>query len=114
MLIASQTAMGDTIDQMRAEMDRLLLVNQRMVDAIVQLRVGQVHNWDNPIVIDDESSSDQETIAEAPDVPEQFCLVPIEDVVEDSEEDSEEEIWEISQEEFEDEVVDARTESPEV
>ena len=73
-------------------MDGLLLVNQRMVDAIVQLRVGQVHNWDNPIVIDDDSSS-EETVAEAPDVPEQFCLVLIEDVVE---------------------VVDAQAESPKV
>ena len=114
MLIASQMAMGDTMDQMRAETDGLLLVNQWMVDAIVQLRAGQVHNRDNPIVIDDESSSGEETIAEVPNVPEQFHLVLIEDVVEDSEEDSEEEIWEISREEFEDEVVDARAESPEV
>ena len=35
MLITSQTAMGDTIDWMRAEMDGLLLINQRMVDTIV-------------------------------------------------------------------------------
>ena len=78
-------------------MDRLLMVTQRMVDAIVQLRAGQVHNQNNLIVIDDDSSS-EETIAEAPEVPEQFHLVPIEDIVEDSEgeEDDEEEIWEIS------------------
>ena len=102
------------MDRMRVEMDGLLLINQRMVDAIVQLRAGQVHNRDNPIVIDNDSSSSEETIAEAPDVLEQFRLVLIKDVVEDSEEDSEEEIWEISREEFEDEVVDTQAESPEV
>ena len=117
MLIASWTAMGDTMDWMRREMDGLLLINQRMVNTIVQLRVGQVHNWDNPIVIDDDSSSSEETIAEPPEVPEQFRLVPIEDeeeVTDSEEEESEEEIWEISREEFEDEVVDTRGESPEL
>ena len=100
MLISSQTTMGDTIDRMRAEMDGLLLINQRMFDAIIQLRAGQIHNWDNPIVIDDDLSSSEETVAEAPEVLEQFRLVPIEDeedVTDSEEEDSEEEIWEISQ-----------------
>ena len=96
-------------------MDGLLLINQRMVDAIVQLRAGQIHNWDNPIVIDDDSSS-EETVAEPPEVLEQFHFVPIEDEEvmdgEEEERDEEEEIWEISQEEFEDEVVDTRGESP--
>ena len=117
MLVASQTTMGDTMDRMRVEMDGLLLINQRMVNTIVQLRVGQVHNWDNPIVIDDDSSSSEETIAEPPEVPEQFRLVLIEDeeeVTDSEEEESEEEIWEISREEFEDEVVDTRGESPEL
>ena len=79
-------------------MDGLLLVNQRMVNTIVQLRAGQVHSWDNPIVIDDDLSSSEESIVEVPEIPKQFCLVPIEDVVEDSEGESsdEEEIWEIS------------------
>ena len=99
-------------------MDGLLLINQRMVDAIIQLRVGQVHNQDNPIVIDDDLSSSEDMVAEAPEVPEQFRLVPImdEEVVGSEEEDSdeEEEIWEITQEEFEDEIVDAWGESPEL
>ena len=116
MLIASRTVMGDTMDQMRVEMDRLFLINQRMVDAIIQLRAGQVHNRDNLIVIDDNSSSDEGTIVEAPDVPEQFCLVLIKDeVVDDSkEEDSDDEVWEITREEFEDEVVNAWGKSPKV
>ena len=118
MLIASWTVMGDTMDRMRAEMDGLLLINQRMVDAIVQLRAGQIHNWDNPIVIDDDLSSSEEMVAEPPEVLEQFCLVPIKDEeVADSKEgdsDEEEEVWEISREEFEDKVVDTRGESPEL
>ena len=114
MLIANWTAMGDTIDRMRAEMDRLLLINQRMVNTIVQLRAGQVHNQDNPTVIDDNSSSDEGTVAEASDVLEQFRLVLIKDevVVDSEEEDSDDEVWEITWEEFEDEVVDAQGESP--
>ena len=102
-------------------MDGLLLINQRMIDAIVQLRAGQVHNRDNLIVIDDDSLSFEGMVAEPPNVPEQFRLVLIEgeEVVDGEEEDSdeedsdaEEEIWEISQEEFEDEVVDTQSESP--
>ena len=98
MSVASQTVMGDTMDWMRVEMDRLLLINQRMVDTIILLRAGQVHNRDNPIVIEDDSSSDKGTIAEAPDVLEEFHLVPIKDEVgvDSEEEDSEDEIWEIS------------------
>ena len=45
MLIASRTAMGDTMDQMRAEIDGLLLVNQRMVNTIVQLSVVSRVVW---------------------------------------------------------------------
>ena len=119
MLIASRTVMGDTMDRMRREMDGLLLINQRMVDAIVQLRASQVYNRDNSIVIDKDSSSSEETVAESPEVPEQFHLVPIKDEEvadseeeESEEEESEEEIWEISWEEFEDEVVDTWGESP--
>ena len=41
------------------------------------LRAGQVHNWDNPIVVDDDLSPSEEMIAEAPAVPEQFCLIPV-------------------------------------
>ena len=74
MLIASQTVMGDMIDWMRMEMDGLLLINQRMVDAIIQLRVGQVHNQDNLIVIDNNSSSSEGTIAEVSDVLEHSVL----------------------------------------
>ena len=44
MLVATQTAMGDTMDQMREEMDGLLLINQKMVNAIIQLRtVSSMH-----------------------------------------------------------------------
>ena len=103
------------MDWMRDEMNGLLLINQRMVNGIVQLRAGQVHNQDNPIVIDsDDSSSEEGMIAEASDVPEQFCLVLIKEevVVDSEEEDSDDEVWEITREEFEDEVVDARDRSP--
>ena len=74
MLVVSRTTMGNTIDRMREEMDGLLLVNQRMVNAIVQLRVGQVHNQDNLIVIDNNSSSSEGTIAEVSDVLEHSVL----------------------------------------
>ena len=115
-LLVSWTAMRDDLDRMWREMDGLLQLNAWMVGTIVQMRTSLVHNWDNPIVIDDDSSD--EMAAEAPDVLEQFCLVPIEDmeeVVEDSEgESSGDEVWEITREEFEDAVVDVQGESPEL
>ena len=112
-LLASHTAMRDNLDRMQMELDGLLLVNPWMAEAIVQLRTSQVHNWDNPIVIDNDSS-DEGTIAEAPEVPEQFHLVLIkEEVIEDSkEEDSDDEVWEITQKEFEDKVVNTWGKSP--
>ena len=103
------------MERMRADMDGLLLLNQRMAEAILQLRAGQVHNQGNPIVIDDDSSEDE--VAETPRIPEGALLVPIEDeevVEESSEEDEEEEVWEIPREEFEDAVVDTRHSSPEL
>ena len=114
-LLASRTAMRDDIAQMNRSIDGLLQVNLRMAEAIVQLRVSQVHNQNNPIVIDDDLS-DEDTIAEVVHVPEGICLIPIEEVADSEEEESsdEEEIWEISRKEFEDEVVDTRGESPEL
>ena len=76
-LLASRTAMREEMDQMRRDMDGLLLLNQRMAEAILQLRAGQVHNQGNPIVIDDDSSEDE--VAETPRIPEGALLVPIED-----------------------------------
>ena len=104
--------MREEMDQMRRDMDGLLLLNQQMAEAILQLRAGQVHDRGNPIVIDDDSSDE---VAETPRIPEGALLVPIEDeeVVEESEEESEEEeVWEIPREEFEDAVVDTRHSSP--
>ena len=69
---------------------------------------GPVHHPLPPV------SSDEEMIVEPLDVPEQFCLVLIEDkVVDDSEEeDSDDKVWEITREEFKDEVVDTQGKSP--
>ena len=116
MLIASRMVMGNTIDQLRADMDGLLMLNHRMSQIILQMRAARDHGPGNPIVVDDDVLSENETVAETPEIPEGALLVPIESEEEESSDD-EEEIWEISREEFEEEVdnvVDTRGESPEL
>ena len=105
-LIAGQTAMQVEIEELRVGMNGLLELNQQMIMSIHRSRVSQVHNWSNPIVIDDEPSADDTIVNTAPvPIPEVHRLIPIEELAEsirDSEEgeDSEDKIWEISCEEF--------------
>ena len=78
-----------------------------MIQDILQLRMSQVHSWDNLIMLDDSSEEDILDTAPVP-VPEPVVhtLVPITELtesVEDSEEgddDSGDEVWEISREEW--------------
>ena len=93
-------------DEMIGNMNRLLELDQQMIQSIHQLQTSQVHNQDNLIVIDDKSSV--EDILDTAPVPVlgpvKHRLVLIEELtesVEDSEEsDSGDEVWEITCEEF--------------
>ena len=107
-LEASRRAMREDMDEMTQNMNSLLELNRQMIQDILQLRMSQVHSWDNPIVVDDSSEEDVLDTAPVP-VPELVVhtLVPISELIE-SREDSEEEeetdmedgVWEISREEF--------------
>ena len=66
-LMVSWTVMWDNIQRMEASINGLILVNLWIAEAINQLRVSQVHNWDNPVVVNDDSSSEDETVAEVPE-----------------------------------------------
>ena len=107
-LEGSKRAMREDMDEMMRNMNGLLELNRQMIQDILQLRMSQVHGWDNPIVVDDLSEGDVLDTAPVP-VPELVVhtLVPISELMEsregseeEEESDSEEEIWEISQEEF--------------
>ena len=105
-LEACRRAMRDDMDKMTRNMNGLLELNQQMIQDILQLRMSQVHGWDNLIVVDDLSEEDILDTAPVP-VPGLVVhrLVPISELMEsvrDSEEedDSGDEVWEISQEEW--------------
>ena len=57
-LEASKRAMREDIDEMTRNMNGLLELNQQMIQNILQLRMSQVHGWDNPIVVDNSSKED--------------------------------------------------------
>ena len=104
----SQQMMRLEMDEMIGNMNGLLEPNQQMIQDILQLRMSQVHDRNNPIVIDDDSSA-EDVLDTAPVPvlgPVEHRLVPIEELtesVEDSEEEgssSGNEIWEVSCEEF--------------
>ena len=98
------------MDEMTRNMNGLLELNQQMIQDILQLRMSQVHGWDNPIVVDNSSKEDVLDTAPVP-VPEPVVhtLVPISELTEsqegseeeeEEETDMEDEVWEISREEF--------------
>ena len=112
-LEASRRAMREDMDEMTRNMNGLLELNRQMIRDILQLRMSVVHNWDNPIELD--NSSEEEVVDTAPvPVPQPVVhtLVPIleltesregseeEEREEEEETDTEDEIWEISREEF--------------
>ena len=106
-LEASRRAMREDMDEMMRNMNGLLELNRQMISDILQLRMGLVHSWDNPIVID---SSDEDIVDTAPVLvpqPVVHTLVPISELTEsregseeEEETDTEDEVWEISREEF--------------
>ena len=90
------------IDEMIGNMNGLLELNWQMIQSIHQLRMSQVHNRDNLIVIDDKSSEDVLDTALVPVLgPVEHRLIPIKELTE-SVEDSEsgDEVWEITHKEF--------------
>ena len=105
-LEASWRAMRVEMDEMTNNMNCLLELNCQMIQDILQLRMSQVHGWDNLIVVNDSSEEDILDAALVP-VPELVVhmLVPISELMESVEDDEEEsdsgdEVWEISWEEF--------------
>ena len=57
-LEVSRRAMRLEMDEMVGNMNSLLELNQQMIQDILQLRMSQVHGWDNLIVVDDLSEED--------------------------------------------------------
>ena len=109
-LEASKRAMREDMDEMMTNMNGLLELNWQMIQDILQLRMSQIHGWDNPIVVDDSSEKDILDTALVP-VPEPVIhtLVLISELMEgregseeeeEEETDSEDVVWEISREEF--------------
>ena len=109
-LEASRRVMREDMDEMTRNMNGLLKLNRQMISDILQLRMGQVHGQDNPIVVDDSSEEDVLDTAPVP-VPEPVVhtLVLISELTEsregseeeeEEETDTEDEVWEISREEF--------------
>ena len=94
------------MDEMIGNLNGLLELNRQMIQSIHQLRTSQVHNQDNLIVIDSNSSVEDVLDTTPVLVPGlvKHRLVPIEELtesVEDSEEsDSGGKVWEISHEAF--------------
>ena len=100
---------GD-MDKMMRNMNGLLELNRQMIQDILQLRMSQVHDQDNPIVVDDLSKGD--VLDTAPVLVPGLVvhtLVPISELTEsregseekeEEETDMEDEVWEISREEF--------------
>ena len=111
-LEASRRAMREDIDEMTRNMNGLLELNRQMISDILQLRMGQVHGWDNLIVVDDSSEGDVLDTALVPVAePVVHTLVLISELMEsregseeeeeeEEETDMEDEVWEISREEF--------------
>ena len=109
-LEVSRRAMREDMDEMMKNMNGLLELNHQMIQDILQLRMSQVHGWDNLIVVDD--LSEEDVLDTAPVlVPELVVhtLVPISELTEsregseeeeEEETDMEDEVWEISREEF--------------
>ena len=109
-LEASRRVMREEMRDLTQGMYLLVELNQRLMGDIRQLRAGQVHGRDNPIVVDD--ILDLAPVHVLPPVQHQLVLIDeltgsVEDSVEggrveslESSED-EEEVWEIPREEFE-------------
>ena len=57
-LEASKRAMREDMDEMTRNMNGLLELNRQMIQDILQLRMSQVHGWDNLIVVDGSSEED--------------------------------------------------------
>ena len=111
-LEASRRAMREDMDEMTRNMNGLLELNRRMIQDILQLRMSVVHDWDNPIELDDSSEGDVVNTTPVP-VPQPVVhtLVPISELTEsregseeegeeEEETDTDDEVWEISREEF--------------
>ena len=109
-LEASRRAMREDMDEMMRNMNRLLELNQQMIQDILQLRMSLVHGRDNLIEVDDSSEGDVVDTAPVP-VPQPVVhtLVPISELMEsregseeeeEEETDTDDEVWEISREEF--------------
>ena len=113
-LEASRRAMREEMRDLTNGMYLLVELNQRLMGDLHQLRASQVHDRNNPIVVD-EPEDDVLDLAPVHILPPtQHQLVPIDELtgsVEDSEEgerveslessEDEEEVWEIPREEFE-------------
>ena len=113
-LEASRRAMREDMDKIMRNTNRLLELNRQMIWDILQLRMSVVHNWDNPIELDNSSEGDVMDTAPVP-VPQPVVhtLVPISELTEsregseegeeeeEEETDTDDEVWEISREEFE-------------
>ena len=113
-LDASRRAMREEIRDLTNGMYLLVGLNQRLMGDLCQLRVSQVHGWDNPIVIDDPEDDvlDLAPVHVPPPIQHQLVLIDeLNKSIEDSEEgerreslessEDEEEVWEIPREEFE-------------
>ena len=108
-LEVSWRAMREDMDEMTWNMNGLLELNQQMIQDILQLRMSQVHSWDNPIVVDDSSEEDiLDTALVLVPEPVVHTLVLISELMEsregsekeEKETDMKDEVWEISREEF--------------
>ena len=113
-LDASRQAMREEIRDLTNGMYLLVELNQRLMGDLRQLRVSQVHGWNNLIVIDEPEDDVLDLAPVHVPPPIQHQLVPIDELnesIEDSEEgerreglessEDEEEVWEVPQEEFE-------------
>ena len=123
-LDASRQVMREEIRDLTNGMYLLVELNQRLMGDLRQLRVGQVHGQNNPIMIDEPEDDvlDLALVHVPPPVQHQLVLIDeLNESVEDSEEgerreslestEDEEEVWEIPWEEFE---VTARSSSLEL
>ena len=91
-LEASRRVMREDMDEMMRNMNGLLELNWQMISDILQLRMGLVHGWGNPIMVDDSSKEDVVDTAPVP-VPQPVVhtLVPISELMESREGSEEEE-----------------------
>ena len=67
-LEAEKALMRGDIVRMREEMDALIRLNADMVAGINQIRVALVHNWANPIVVEDNEPAQEVEIVDDSEV----------------------------------------------